>query len=127
MKITKSQLRQIIKEELGMMSEQEMDLEGRTFNFEIYHTERDSGFEPSSARLGLRAYLVNVPYSMLDPRSIERMKSRGSGAGRSTWLLKPSKEALEKWPEYDARVHRAYEMAGDRQPPKPPPIIDAQG
>ena len=119
MKITKAQLKKLIKEELGMMSEQEMDLEGRTFNFEIFHTERD---------IGLLAYLVNVPYSMLDPRSIERMKSRGSGAGRSTWRLKPSKEALEKWPEYDARVHRAYEMAGDPPPPpKPPPIIDAQG
>ena len=72
MKITKSQLKKLIKEELGMMSEQEMDLEGRTFNFQIFHTERD---------IGLRAYLVNVPSSMLDPRSIERMKDHEAERG----------------------------------------------
>ena len=122
MKITKSQLKKLIKEELGMMSEQEMGLEGRTFNFEIFHSESD---------LGLQAYLVNVPFSMLDPRSIERMKDheakRGPGK-RAERFLKPSAEALEMWPEYDARVHRAYRMEGDPPPPpEPPPIINAQG
>ena len=123
MKITKSQLKKLIKEELGMMSEQEMDLEGRTFNFAIYHTERD---------IGLRAYLVNVPSSMLDPRSIERMKDheaeRGPGK-RSERFLKPSAEALEMWPEYDARVHRAYHMDDGLTSTgrEVPPIINAQG
>ena len=120
MKITKAQLKKLIKEELGMMSEQEMDLEGRTFNFAIYHTERD---------IGLLAYLVNVPSSMLDARSIERMKDyETKGYKGLERFLKPSKEALEMWPEYDARVHRAEHMEGDPPPPpKPPPIIDAQG
>ena len=120
MKITKTQLKKLIKEELGMMSEQEMDLEGRTFNFAIYHTESD---------IGLLAYLVNVPSSMLDARSIERMKEfEAKGHKRLERFLKPSKEALEMWPEYDARVHRAYHMEGEPPPPpKPPPIIDAQG
>ena len=120
MKITKAQLRNIIKEELGMMSEQETDLEGRTFNFAIYHTERD---------IGLRAYLVNVPSSMLDARSIERMKEfEAKGYKGLERFLKPSAAALEMWPEYDARVHRAEHMEGEPPPPpKPPPIIDAQG
>ena len=118
MKITKAQLRNIIKEELGMMSEQEMDLEGRKFNFAIYHTESD---------IGLRAYLINVPSSMLDASSVKRMRDherlRGPGKG-SERFLKPSAEALGMWPEYDARVHRAHHMEGDPPTPKPPPIID---
>ena len=121
MKITKIQLKQIIKEELGMMSEQEMDLEGRTFNFVIYHTERG---------LGVRAYLVNVPSSMLDPRSIERMKDyEAEGYKGLERFLKPSKEALEMWPEYDARVHRAYHIKDGltSRGHEVPPIIDAQG
>ena len=125
MKITKAQLKKLIKEELGMMSEQEMDLEGRTFNFAIYHTERD---------IGLLAYLVNVPPSMLDPRSIERMKEyEAKGYKGLERFLKPSAEALAKIPKYNPSVHRAYHLpdsgVGSREPVvfDGAKIVDAQG
>ena len=127
MKITKAQLRKLIKEALEDRIDpddddleqagfrpvpDEMGLEGKMFNFQILHTER--GTKPF-------ALLKNVPYSMLDPRSIERMKEReAEGYKGPERFLKPSAEALAKIPKYDPRVHRAYHLpdsgVGSREP-----------
>ena len=127
MKITKALLRNLIKEALEDRINpddddleqagfrpvpDEMGLEGKTFNFQILHTER--GTKPF-------ALLKNVPYSMLDPRSIERMKEReAEGYKGPERFLKPSAEALAKIPKYDPRVHRAHYLPdsgpGSREP-----------
>ena len=127
MKITKALLRNLIKEALEDRINpddddleqagfrpvpDDMGLEGETFNFQILHTER--GTKPF-------ALLKNVPYSMLDPRSIERMKEReAEGYKGPERFLKPSAEALAKIPKYDPRVHRAYHLpdsgVGSREP-----------
>ena len=123
MKITKALLRNLIKEALeDRINPDDDDLEqagfrpvpeeGETFNFQILHTER--GTKPF-------ALLKNVPYSMLDPRSIERMKEReAEGYKGPERFLKPSAEALAKIPKYDPRVHRAYHLpdsgVGSREP-----------
>jgi hypothetical protein len=128
MKITKAQLKKLIKEELDRMFEEDMGLEGETFNFQILRTDRtDHGTKPF-------ALLKNVPYSMLDPRSIERMKEREAEGYRSVErFLKPSAEALAKIPEYNPSVHRAYHLpdsgVGSREPIvfDGAKIVDAQG
>ena len=77
MKVTKSQLKQIIKEELGMMSEQEPEEMGsdelkQSYNFEIYdpgHYRED----PSTTLM----YVENVPLSMLGTEDYEKYKAEG--------------------------------------------------
>jgi len=128
MKITKSQLKKLIKEELGRMFEEDMGLEGETFNFQILRT--DGGGEPV-------AILKNVPYSMLDARSIERMKdNKREGYKNVERFLKPNKDALEKlsdYIEYVPSVHRAYHLpdsgVGSREPVilDRAVVVDAQG
>ena len=116
MKITKAQLRNLIKEELDTMFEEDMGLEGKTFNFQVLHTER--GTKPF-------ALLKNVPYSMLDPRSIERMKEREAEGYKSPErFLKPSAEALEMIRKYDPRVHRAHYLPDSGVGSRDPVVFD---
>ena len=114
MKITKAQLKRLIKEEfeeaLGT------SLEDRTHNFKVVRTDVDGRSQ------GTAYYLVNVPYSMLDTRTYEEYKETHKRPER---FLKPSMELLKK-AGFDSGGMAAHHMDGDPPPPpKPPPIIDA--
>jgi len=114
MKITKSQLRQIIKEEVDTALG--TSLEGRTHNFKVSHTDMDG------RTIRPAYYLVNVPYNMLDTKMYERLKETHKSPER---FLKPSMELLKK-AGFDPGGMDAQYMDGDPPPPpKPPPIIDA--
>ena len=105
MKITKSQLKQIIKEELeATLDPLDKGLdkgldEGGTYNFEVYYSDHLSGRKQSTAY-----YLINVPYSELDTKEYEDLKktavARGSAPpDASAWavqFLKIKPELLEK-------------------------------
>ena len=101
MKITKTQLKQIIKEELeATLDPLDKGLdEDRTFNFEVYYSDHLSGRKQSTAY-----YLINVPYSELDTKEYEDLKktavARGSAPpDASAWavqFLKIKPELLEK-------------------------------
>ena len=77
MKITKAQLKKLIKEELGMMSEQEPEEMGsdelkQSYTFEIYrpgHYRED----PDTTLM----YVENVPLSMLNVEEYEKYKAEG--------------------------------------------------
>ena len=96
MKITKSQLKQIIKEELGVLKEGAEELEAtgldefEPYNFEIYYTDHLSGRKQSTAY-----YLINVPFSMLDTKEYEDLKEK-HGSAWAVQFLKIKPELLEK-------------------------------
>ena len=136
MKITKSQLKQIIKEELeATLDPLDKGLdEDRTFNFEIYYTDHLSG-----RKQGTAYYLINVPFSMLDTKEYEDLKktavARGSAPpDASAWavqFLKIKPELLEKAGyRYGAGTmdYRYVEEIPDTIPvtvQKPPTVVDA--
>jgi hypothetical protein len=136
MKITKTQLKQIIKEELeATLDPLDKGLdEGGTYNFEVYYSDHLSGRKQSTAY-----YLINVPYSELDTKEYEDLKktavARGSAPpDASAWavqFLKIKPELLEKAGyRYGAGTmdYRYVEEIPDTIPvtvQKPPTIVDA--
>jgi len=130
MKITKSQqLKEIIKEELGLLKEGAEELEATgldefaPYNFEIYYSDHLSGRKQSTAY-----YLINVPFSMLDTEKYEEYKETH---GRPERFLKINPELLEKSGyRYGAGTmdYRYVEEIPDTIPvtvQKPPTIVDA--
>ena len=136
MKITKTQLKQIIKEELeATLDPLDKGLdENRTYNFEVYYSDHLSGRKQSTAY-----YLINVPYSELDTKEYEDLKktavARGSAPpDASAWavqFLKIKPELLEKAGyRYGAGTmdYRYVEEIPDTIPvtvQKPPTVVDA--
>jgi len=140
MKITKTQLKQIIKEELeATLDPLDKGLdkgldEGGTYNFEIYYSDHLSGRKQSTAY-----YLINVPYSELDTKEYEDLKktavARGSAPpDASAWavqFLKIKPELLEKAGyRYGAGTmdYRYVEEVPATIPvtvQKPPTVVDA--
>ena len=136
MKITKSKLKEIIKEELDATLDpldKGLD-EDRTFNFEVYYSDHLSGRKQSTAY-----YLINVPYSELDTKEYEDLKktavARGSAPpDASAWavqFLKIKPELLEKAKfrrGAGTMDYRYVEEIPDTIPvtvQKPPTVVDA--
>ena len=129
MKITKAQLKQIIKEELeATLDPLDKGLdkgldEGGTYNFEVYYSDHLSGRKQSTAY-----YLINVPYSELDTEKYEEYKETH---GRPERFLKINPELLEKSGyRYGAGTmdYRYVEEVPDTIPvtvQKPPTVVDA--
>ena len=145
MKITKTQLKQIIKEELGVLKEgaeepvpdgvPEAELEPfAPYNFEIYYTDHLSGRKQSTAY-----YLINVPYSELDTEEYKRLKKTAIKNGSappdaSAWavqFLKIKPDFLEKAKirrgagTMDYRYVKSIPATIPVTVQKPPTIVDA--
>ena len=140
MKITKSQLKQIIKEELGLLKEGAEELEATgldefaPYNFEIYYTDHLSG-----RKQGTAYYLINVPFEMLDTKEYERLKKTAAARvsappDASAWavqFLKIKPELLEKAKfrrGAGTMDYRYVEEIPDTIPvtvQKPPTVVDA--
>ena len=127
MKITKSQLKQIIKEELeATLDPLDKGLdEFAPYNFEIYYSDHLSGRKQSTAY-----YLINVPFEMLDTKEYEDLKKRG-GSAWAVQFLKIKPELLEKAGyRYGAGTmdYRYVKSIPDTIPvtvQKPPTVVDA--
>jgi len=136
MKITKTQLKQIIKEELeATLDPLDKGLdEGGTYNFEIYYTDHLSGRKQSTAY-----YLINVPYSELDTEEYKRLKktaikNRSAPPDASAWavqFLKIKPDFLEKAKirrgagTMDYRYVKSIPATIPVTVQKPPTIVDA--
>ena len=125
MKITKSKLKEIIKEELDATLDpldKGLD-EGGTYNFEVYYSDHLSG-----RKLRTAYYLINVPFSMLDTERYEQYKETH---GRPERFLKINPELLEKSGYVYGAGTMAYqyvEEVPDTIPvtvQKPPTVVDA--
>jgi len=134
MKITKAQLKQIIKEELDQAIVEEPEL-AETYNFKIY--QEGQYRESPITTLG---YVANVPMSMIDSESYISFKATHKDPERFLSLKREALEQfgftgsmvyssqIEKIPEFvqvSATVNlRTGEVASVGKPPK---FIDAQG
>ena len=93
MKITKSQLKKLIKEELeDMVGDEEMgsDELKQSYTFEIYRPGLDYRLDPDTTLM----YVENVPLSMLNVEEYEKYKA--DGYKRPERFLKIKKEFLSE-------------------------------
>ena len=136
MKITKTQLKRIIKEELGMMSEQEPEM-AETHDFKIYEEGHFRG-DPSTTL----AYIVNVPMSMIDtsasgglkttyvkperlfeltPEALEQFGFPGAQSGVYSSQIEELPELVQVSATINLKTGEVVDMD------EPPKFIDAQG
>ena len=135
MKITKNSLKQLIKEELEAMQEQEPGGLSGTYNFVVRSGDR---------YMNDVAYITNVPVSMLDRSDYDDTVANRKGYVEPERLLRLSPEAFEQIMGrsrsgyfYDARIKEIPETVevnatfnlrtGEMLEARVPKLIDAGG